>query len=204
MTDYREGQTATNHKTGERVIFKAGQWVNYSPAPATALTGAPPRKISPQDQAAINKSRVQSDAAREGLAQLDEFDNLNRTIRPNGGFIDRWGNTVKGWLGNPDVVRMNEIQTKLARNSRVAGEGATSDKDAAAFQSMTGGVDKPFAANVAYSGAGRRAFKSRMDNQAFREKFLMQNGTLNGADAAQARLPKAPPKRTTGGYSFDD
>lgn len=40
MSEYREGQTATNPKTGQRVVYKGGQWVNAgSVAPIAAASG---------------------------------------------------------------------------------------------------------------------------------------------------------------------
>jgi hypothetical protein len=43
MADYRDGQTATNPKTGQKLVFKGGQWVSAAPVagPTTTLGGRP-------------------------------------------------------------------------------------------------------------------------------------------------------------------
>ncbi len=60
--DFREGQTATNPKTGQRVAFKGGQWVNAG--------GAAPGGISVGGAMTANKRADMQDS----LTSLDQFD----------------------------------------------------------------------------------------------------------------------------------
>lgn len=41
MADYREGQTATNPKTGQKIVFKNGQWINAGPSGGAATAANP-------------------------------------------------------------------------------------------------------------------------------------------------------------------
>lgn len=70
MTDgeYREGQTATNPKTGQRLVYRGGQWRALSvPAWAGGVNGSvpQPRKLTNPEQKSIGDMRNSAISQRE-------------------------------------------------------------------------------------------------------------------------------------------
>lgn len=60
--EFREGQTATNPKTGQKVMFRGGQWVNAGGAPGAGTTVG----------AAMTQNKRSE--MRDSLTSLDQFD----------------------------------------------------------------------------------------------------------------------------------
>jgi hypothetical protein len=52
---YREGQTASNPKTGQTIVFRGGQWVSAGPSKAGAVSGG----IDPTDTKGVQASAEQ-------------------------------------------------------------------------------------------------------------------------------------------------
>jgi hypothetical protein len=126
MSDIKEGQTATNPKTGNRIVFKGGQWHNYSEPGAPA-----PQPTKSGDGYETSKSR---DGARAALDQMDRIqpqvdrvralynENLRGTgpLKSIGEYMPtqanaRFDNAVAG------------LRTLVRPAQRTPGEGAMSD-----------------------------------------------------------------------------
>ncbi|PNQ03642.1 hypothetical protein H5V43_16305 [Sphingobium fuliginis] len=126
MSEIQEGQTATNPKTGQRIIFKGGQWHNY-----TEPGAAPSQPTKSGQPFETSKSR---DAARAALDQMDriqpQVDRVralyNETLRGSGPLKSlgefmptqanaRFDNAVAG------------LRTLVRPAQRTPGEGAMSD-----------------------------------------------------------------------------
>jgi hypothetical protein len=73
MADYREGQTATNPKTGQKVIFRGGQWVSYS---APGQPAPPVRKLTAAELKAALVAKEKSLGADAVEQQLDVLEGL--------------------------------------------------------------------------------------------------------------------------------
>lgn len=127
MSDYKEGQTATNPKTGQTIIFKDGQWRNHED-PA-----APSPKMPTKTGETFEGSKSR-DAARAALDQMDR-------IQPQ---IDRvralYAEHLKGsgplkslgeYLPSQDNARFDNavagLRTLVRPAQRTPGEGAMSD-----------------------------------------------------------------------------
>ena len=68
MSEYREGQTATNPKTGQKVVFKGGQWVNAGGA-------MPPRQSAPvvKQQMALQGKARGAESVERALNDLQKL-----------------------------------------------------------------------------------------------------------------------------------
>lgn len=88
MPDYKEGQIATNPKTGQSVVYKGGQWVATPSAPGSPIA-APP--LSPQDRNMLNTLNSQAANALEIQKQYDAAVPLIHRLKPGpnrGAFLD--------------------------------------------------------------------------------------------------------------------
>ena len=102
--------------------------------------------------------------------------------KSTGGVTDKFGVTrvIQG-LGS-DYAEMEAITAKLAPSMRPTGSGSTSDKDMALFQKATVGVDKTGKANANIAQGIITRAQTAQDYANFRQTYLEQNGTLQGAD----------------------
>lgn len=76
MADYREGQTATNPKTGQRVIFRNGQWTSMG----GTMGAAPVRKPTAAESKAALVAREKAlgaDAVERQLQTIESLYNKN-------------------------------------------------------------------------------------------------------------------------------
>jgi hypothetical protein len=145
-TGYREGQTATDPNTGERVIFRGGQWVSHTPArPKRAET-------TEQDRKALNeaseRARIERDVQRvysDAEKAIDTFDTgpvkswWMDAITPDedDGIMGAIGANTIGWLARPLVddktfEARDQLKTVNARTSLAASaqlKGVASDRD---------------------------------------------------------------------------
>lgn len=148
---------------------------------------------NPKDANKVKAAEVQrgnkevekdSDAARkaaEAARDAERFLQLNKTVN-TGGMVDKVG--VGRWAQSmgSDYAEMEALTARLAPQNRVEGSGATSDFDAKQFERATVGVDKPRQANENIGKALIARAKQLNDYAEFRQTYLEQNGTLQGAD----------------------
>src|SRR3546814_9120955 len=87
----------------------------------------------------LDKSQPEVDKARNTLAALSEFEDLNDAIRPTGGVVNKVSNWFKDALGNDELSRMEQLSLGMARGMRQPGEGVVSDFEGKLFAKMAGG-----------------------------------------------------------------
>lgn len=203
MPDYREGQTATNPKTGQTIVYRNGQWVSAS-AP-----GAPaPRKFSPQEQKVLNDANDSAQEAQSIQRDYNEADAARKRLGTgpwrgalldaaipveDGGVMD----TLGGWIiGGPmrltgainqgDVDAYNTLRRVQAR--RVLAEqkhqkGVQTEGDAARIKAGDIGVRASDAANAGAIARGRLESQLLID----RANFLTQWANKYGVNGTNER-----------------
>lgn len=126
MSEYQEGQTATNPKTGQTIVFKDGQWRNQ-PAPA----GTVPQ--TPKTGQAFEGSKSR-DGARSALDQIDRIQPQVDRVRALYGQNLRGAGPLKSigeYLPSQDNARFDNavagLRTLVRPAQRTPGEGAMSD-----------------------------------------------------------------------------
>lgn len=127
MTDIQEGQTATNPKTGQKIVYKGGQWHNASAPAAAPGGGAGPA------------------TSKQAMAFKQRNDNLNALAAKFADVRDRYGRDLKGvgpgslleYLPTPRNKAFDSSAAGLSdlamASFRVPGVGAQSDADQRAF-----------------------------------------------------------------------
>lgn len=122
-------------------------------------------------------------ATKEGgvAAAAKRFLELNAKVK-TGTVLDktgpgRWVQSMGG-----DYAELEAITAKLVPGMREPGSGTTSDRDLAMFERSTVGVDKPQATNAAIANGIIARAQNSQDYALFRQTYLEQNGTLQGAD----------------------
>lgn len=147
MTDtgYKEGQTATNPKTGQRLVFRNGQWVSAGSAPVRAETTAEDRKALNE---ASERARIERDVQRvyadadKAVTDFDTGPNKSwwmDAITPDedDGIWGAIGANTIGLIARPLVSdrtfeARDQLKTVNARTSLAASaqlKGVASDRD---------------------------------------------------------------------------
>lgn len=211
MANYAEGQTATDHKTGEKMIYRNGQWVDNS-APGAPVVA---QKLAPQDKAVLDRLNESSASMGEALRQEQAAVPALQRLHPGpfrgafldaalpsigGGFMDKAGATIiggpaklMGLLPSQDV---SDYQTAdRARNQRVLAEqilqkGPQTESDAARMAATTLGpaTNMDVNNNIVASDA---QLHSRVASRAnFYANWAKTYG-LNGVDASGNSVEKA-------------
>lgn len=197
MAEYREGQTATNPSTGERVRYTGGTWVpvtaSGSTAPGARLLPSGPRTGDRRSEEAYwGKLRTAGDpalqAAQNGVGSARRAEGLIARQEAQGqGTGGIYAVPVVGQIAgllDPEVRELNAISSAAARQNRQPGEGAISDFDAAQFVAMTYGADKPTETNRALIQAQRAADDSTLQKREFQEWYVNRYNTVNGSNEA--------------------
>lgn len=181
---YQEGQTATNPKTGQRVVFRGGQWVNAGMAPGAAR---PPPRLTPQEQIQLKEARESANSFGEIANQADQFVRLNR--KAGTGPVYRIpGAEFIGEALNPNVAQMNALTARMAPAQRQPGSGTTSDRDLSLFLKAIPNVDRPGEANAAIARDMRQMADRRAQRAQFFDRYAQERGTLLGAEEAFAQF----------------
>lgn len=204
--EYREGQTATNPKTGQTVVFKGGQWVSAGPAAGGAIGSPVPRKFSAQEQKVLNDLNAQAAEAREIQTQYRQAEQSIRRLKPgpfrarylesaipdeNGGIADTIGSVliggpsrVTGAISGQDVAdfqRLRGLQSQRVLSEQIQQKGPQTESDAARMQmtEISPYKDEKTNLSVIQSGMGKT---TRVQQRAdFYTKFANRYG-LNGTD----------------------
>lgn len=174
--EYREGQTATNPKTGQKVVYQGGMWV--------AVQGQDKSKlVSPVERSSLDQAQKDAQNAIGVLGDLTRFQDVN-TSTPTGGLgglpIIR---DIREKF-DPNVQQLAEITARIAPAQRQPGSGTTSDRDLALFLQASPGVTRNKTSNDAIVERGRGEAVRRQQYADFLDKYARENGTLNGAEAA--------------------
>lgn len=124
------------------------------------------------------------DAARKEAATAaaaTRFIELNKKIS-TGGLTDKVGLGRWAQSMGDEYAEMEAITAKLAPAMREPGSGSTSDFDGKQFERATVGVDKPGKANTNIAKGIIARAQQAQEYADFRQTYLEQNGTLQGAD----------------------
>lgn len=153
-------------------------WANQSnPKDANKVKALEQSRGAKEIEKDIDAARKERDAA----AQARRFIELNEKTA-TGGLVDRMGITRGLQSLGPEYAEMEAITAKLAPAMRVEGSGSTSDFDGKQFERATVGVDKPKAANKNIAQGVIARAQQAEEYADFRQTYLEQNGTLQGAD----------------------
>lgn len=191
---YREGQTATNPKTGQKIVYKGGQWVNAGAGPPR------PGKLTPQEQIQLKEAREGSEAAQDFARQANLFVDLNR--KSGTGLVNKipFVSELRSAF-DPNIAQMDALTSRMAPQQRVPGSGTTSDRDLALFLKAVPNLDRPGEANAAIARDMTATAKRRAERAAFLDRWAAERGTLLGAEEAwraQSRQTDAKPAAPTG------
>lgn len=203
MPDYREGQTATNPKTGQTIVFRGGQWVD---APAAPGSPVPQRKFSPQEQKALNDMMASAQESQSIQRDYNEADAARKRLgtgpwrgalldaaipTEDGGFLDSLGGfliggpaRLTGAIDQGDVDAYNTLRRVQAR--RVLAEqkqqkGVQTEGDAARIKAGDIGVRASDAANAGAIARGRLEAQLIQDRANFMTQWANRYG-LNGTN----------------------
>ncbi len=129
----------------------------------------------------IEKDVDASRAAAATAADAKRFIELNKKIS-TGGATDKVG--VGRWAQSfgAEYAELEAITAKLVPAMRAPGSGTTSDRDLAMFERATVGVDKPGKTNQNIANGIIARAEQAQEYADFRQTYLEQNGTLQGAD----------------------
>lgn len=212
MPDIREGQTATNPATGERVVYRGGAWVpvgssgagipaggsrglDGSVMTAPGPRGGAPRRVgglSTREGISIQEARDSAGAVQADLSDLEAFARLQQR-QPTGGALAIPGARQLAGAFDPDVASMNAITARLAPAQRVPGSGTTSDRDLSLFLQASPSASQPRETNETLIDRGRQEAARRQLYAEFLDRYARQNGTLNGAAEAWRQNYSPPP-----------
>jgi hypothetical protein len=134
MDDIQEGQTATNPKTGQKVVYQGGQWVNAGGA------GGPG---APKEQARYNTIQDAGDNSRAMMRHLLTARQLVEQ-QPTG-VIPGAIQGIKRALGDDGMEtqareNLDALNNRLVMSYRVPGAGSISDSERA---SLRGALPQP-------------------------------------------------------------
>lgn len=153
-------------------------WANQSNSKdANKVKAAEQTRGAKEIEKDIDAARKEKDAA----ASAKRFIQLNENTN-TGGLVDRVGITRGLQSLGSDYSEMESITAKLAPAMRVEGSGSTSDFDGKQFERATVGVDKPKATNTNIAKGVIARAQQAEEYADFRQTYLEQNGTLQGAD----------------------
>lgn len=130
MADIQEGQTATNPKTGQKVVFKGGQWVNAGGGGAGGPGG-------PKEQARYNTIVDAGDQSRTMIRHLLRSRQLVDE-QPTGVIPGAWAG-IKRQFGDDSMAtqareKLDALNNRMVMSYRQPGTGAVSDTERAALR----------------------------------------------------------------------
>lgn len=119
---------------------------------------------------------------RQTMALFDQFESLMER-QQTGGFLRRLplAGSIEGSF-DPEIQEMQAIADRVTPLMRQGMPGAASDRDVRMFRGAAPGPDKLPEVNRALIQAHRMQVQNATDRLAFRQEYLAQNKTLNGAD----------------------
>lgn len=216
---FYEGQTATNHSTGERLIRRGGKWV-----PLTNGSMAAPVSLgTPRDQEALQTLRDTSAKSLDTAQQVEKFVGLNRKQGTGGiyslnlPFVGNFGDMAAPF--NNELSQMRAITARLTPAQHVPGSGNSSDLDAKTFKQSLPAIENPGQVNANIAKDLQERSDRDAARTAFADTWFAKRGNLLGMEQAfnqfwakrQAgdpvanNLPGAVPRlpqQTSGGWSI--
>lgn len=205
------GRIVTNQRTGERAWLENGQLMPLTPQmqrqAATGFYGGPssaPDAIAARQEYANGVKSLADDSASYKRAvpmraQLERFSALNRQVRTGGLYaIPKVAALVAAMTGNSKLQEMDATAGLMQVTDVPKGQGQVSNFERELFAKGHPSVGQLGTTNGNIVAAKRALFNAEGDRLAFREAYLRNNQTLNGADQAWDRYVAANP------YSYTD
>jgi hypothetical protein len=153
-------------------------WANQSnPKDANKVKATEMSRGSKEIEKDVDAARKLEGTARDAA----RFIELNSKI-PTGGLLDKTALTRWAQGMGAEYAEMESITARLAPAMREPGSGSTSDFDGKQFERATVGVDKPKQANENIAKAVVARAQQAQEYADFRQTYLEQNGTLQGAE----------------------
>lgn len=180
MAEFREGQTATNPKTGQQIVYRSGQWVSAGPANGGAM---PRPKLSTREQMFLDEARTAARGSDEAALTAEQFVDINRN-QNTGGWRAIPGATDLAGALDPEISRMNSLTARMAPQQRVPGSGTTSDRDLSLYLQAVPSAAKPGNVNSDIARQARADAERRSRYVQFLDRYVSQNGSLLGAEQA--------------------
>lgn len=191
---FYEGQTATNHSTGERVVYRGGKWFPMGGGAA----GAPPVSAgSTQDRDALQALRDDAANSLSTSEAANRFVELNEKS-PTGGLVGRpimpftkgplWGDAGAALTGDAGWPQMKSINSALAPAQRQPGSGSSTDTDVKIYRESLPNIDMPGPANRAIAQRLQDKSDAAAARSAFMDEWFRRNGSLVGAEQQFARF----------------
>lgn len=198
MDEYQEGQTATNPKTGQRLVFQGGQWHNASEGGAATIS-----RSTPQDRTALNAASAKAQTERDAMRDYDVTERAVRAmstgpmkagfldaITPSeqGGFWDTAG-AIAGLIPrafiSQDTLDARDTLNTVAARSVTRGQtlppGPASDRDVALARTAGVSPYKGVKENLRIIEAARRDSGLEQARNLLRSKWISRFGSTSQA-----------------------
>lgn len=197
---YQEGQTATNPKTGQKIVFKGGQWVNAGGPSQMAQ-----RRLTPQEEILLSEARQGASSASDMASQAQRFVELNKRAATGPIYAIPGVNALMSAF-KPELAQMDALQARMAPAQRQPGSGTMSDRDLELFMRAIPSTSRMGTANQEIARDMQVMADKRKARSEFLDAYAKRAGTLKGAEAAFERYweqrtkgGQRPPKSATGG-----
>lgn len=189
------GSVMMDKKSG-RIYVEPVSVAGGKPSPVQAATAK-------ADVNKVGEYAKSADAAREGIATLDNIDALRKEAY-SGPLVGRLASAV----GHPATQALESQANSLALSVAQRLKGSMSDKDIAFVKAQVPGVSQAGVAGEAVSGILRGAFERASQKGDFFRDWLEVNGSLKDANKAWDRYTNENPltvddKKAVGGRKFN-
>lgn len=211
MDEYQEGQTATNPKTGQKVVFQGGQWHNASEGGAPTITRTKP---TDDDMKALISASDKASAERDAA---DQYDSLGKAVDefgtsptrawmydallPNqdGGFWDSVGagiGLIPSLFMSDKTLKardhLNTASARVALDGSQQMKGSSSDKDTALMRTAGVSPYKSMAENHRIIDQAKRDGEVEQTRALLLSRWISKFGSLatpspNGMTFEQAQ-----------------
>lgn len=183
---------------GNRIMWNGQQWQQLPNAKAPGSAFLPQSYGAPDKSEAANFNKWRTDQepgiqnARAALAQTREMEGLLAKQKTGGIYAVPVIGDVAGMF-DPEIRRMEGLQSEAARGKRQPGEGTISDFDAKMFLAQTYGKGQPTETNQAIVRADRLRADAAIQKRAMADWYYQTFGNRVGFDEAWDRYSQANP-----------
>lgn len=200
MSEGYDFPVAVNRKTGGRKQWNGSAWIDLPGANAPGgayLPKAGNFAKDPSEAANFNKWRTDQETgvnnARTAMAQDREMEGLMTRQKTGGLLLNTPVVREAMTMFDPELRRMESLQSEAARSKRQPGEGTISDFDAKMFLQQVYGKGQPTETNQAIIRAGRLRSDAVMQKREMADWYYSTYGTRRGFDEAWDRYAQSNP-----------
>lgn len=172
---YQEGQTAINPNTGQRIVFRNGQWVISTPSATVA------KPLNAAEQKSLIEKRDDAKKLKYTANRLSNVDKYLDQGVFTGPFYGLPGADL--FMGEK-LQQIEAISNELAPQQRAKGSGSTSDIEYRGMKlslpsaNLYGNVNRQLIKDIKNKNRESQAYIAFMD------AYAAKNGTLSGAETA--------------------